>query len=179
MEYAAGGELFERICNAGRFSEDEVDNFLLGFPSHPLCLYLYPCLIYFPLWLCRLDISFSSLFLVCTTVMPWYKNSQVLKKLLNFLHSEIYWESMILLLFFAANLPQRFEVGKHTFRWKPCTPLENLWLWLFQGTRIINTCFKVLITCALAFINLNVSDFWFSHPCFIHDPNQLLELQLI
>jgi len=25
MEYAAGGELFERICKAGRFSEDEVD----------------------------------------------------------------------------------------------------------------------------------------------------------
>lgn len=25
MEYAAGGELFERICSAGRFSEDEVD----------------------------------------------------------------------------------------------------------------------------------------------------------
>lgn len=25
MEYAAGGELFERICNAGRFSEDEVN----------------------------------------------------------------------------------------------------------------------------------------------------------
>ena len=24
MEYATGGELFERICNAGRFSEDEV-----------------------------------------------------------------------------------------------------------------------------------------------------------
>lgn len=24
MEYAAGGELFERICAAGRFSEDEV-----------------------------------------------------------------------------------------------------------------------------------------------------------
>lgn len=24
MEYAAGGELFARICNAGRFSEDEV-----------------------------------------------------------------------------------------------------------------------------------------------------------
>lgn len=24
MEYAAGGELFERIRNAGRFSEDEV-----------------------------------------------------------------------------------------------------------------------------------------------------------
>jgi hypothetical protein len=24
MEYAAGGELFDRICTAGRFSEDEV-----------------------------------------------------------------------------------------------------------------------------------------------------------
>lgn len=24
MEYAAGGELFNKICNAGRFSEDEV-----------------------------------------------------------------------------------------------------------------------------------------------------------
>jgi serine/threonine-protein kinase SRK2 len=24
MEYASGGELFERICIAGRFSEDEV-----------------------------------------------------------------------------------------------------------------------------------------------------------
>ena len=26
MEYAAGGELFDRICSAGRFSEDEVFN---------------------------------------------------------------------------------------------------------------------------------------------------------
>ncbi|KAL3621812.1 hypothetical protein CASFOL_034298 [Castilleja foliolosa] len=29
MEYAAGGELFERICKAGRFSEDEGPNILL------------------------------------------------------------------------------------------------------------------------------------------------------
>jgi serine/threonine-protein kinase SRK2 len=27
MEYAAGGELFDRICNAGRFSEDEARYF--------------------------------------------------------------------------------------------------------------------------------------------------------
>ena len=30
MEYAAGGELFERICNAGRFSEDEVISIILS-----------------------------------------------------------------------------------------------------------------------------------------------------
>jgi serine/threonine-protein kinase SRK2 len=27
MEYAAGGELFERICSSGRFSENEVTIF--------------------------------------------------------------------------------------------------------------------------------------------------------
>ena len=31
MEYAAGGELFDRICSAGRFSEDEVIIHLLEF----------------------------------------------------------------------------------------------------------------------------------------------------
>jgi len=31
MEYAAGGELFDRICSAGRFSEDEVIIRLLEF----------------------------------------------------------------------------------------------------------------------------------------------------
>jgi hypothetical protein len=34
MEYAAGGELFERICNAGRFSEDEVSNSLFTYSSY-------------------------------------------------------------------------------------------------------------------------------------------------
>ncbi|TVU46149.1 hypothetical protein EJB05_05667 [Eragrostis curvula] len=34
MEYASGGELFERICNAGRFSEDEVPLF---FSHRHLC----------------------------------------------------------------------------------------------------------------------------------------------
>ena len=36
MEYAAGGELFERICNAGRFSENEVKNVL-----HKLLVFCY------------------------------------------------------------------------------------------------------------------------------------------
>lgn len=31
MEYAAGGELFGRICKAGRFNENEVIMFMVGF----------------------------------------------------------------------------------------------------------------------------------------------------
>lgn len=38
MEYAAGGELFERICNAGRFSEDEVSRSLMSFVRSQLIL---------------------------------------------------------------------------------------------------------------------------------------------
>jgi serine/threonine-protein kinase SRK2 len=30
MEFAAGGELFDRICDRGRFSEDEVPEFVPG-----------------------------------------------------------------------------------------------------------------------------------------------------
>lgn len=39
MEYAAGGELFERICNAGRFSEDEVLLISLTL-NHSLYMYI-------------------------------------------------------------------------------------------------------------------------------------------
>lgn len=31
MEFAAGGELFDRICDRGRFSEDEVSEFVSDF----------------------------------------------------------------------------------------------------------------------------------------------------
>ncbi|GJN24070.1 hypothetical protein PR202_gb11783 [Eleusine coracana subsp. coracana] len=37
MEYASGGELFERICNAGRFSEDEVQTLSAFFLSPLQC----------------------------------------------------------------------------------------------------------------------------------------------
>eukprot|EP00268_Persea_americana_P033300 TRINITY_DN32989_c0_g2_i7.p1 TRINITY_DN32989_c0_g2~~TRINITY_DN32989_c0_g2_i7.p1 ORF type:complete len:147 (+),score=30.76 TRINITY_DN32989_c0_g2_i7:132-572(+) len=37
MEYAAGGELFERICNAGRFSEDEARFFFQQLISGVSC----------------------------------------------------------------------------------------------------------------------------------------------
>lgn len=38
MEYASGGELFERISNAGRFNEDEVLYLILY-----VCLFQYKC----------------------------------------------------------------------------------------------------------------------------------------
>lgn len=38
MEYAAGGELFERICSAGRFSEDEVQSLI---NLHTIYTYIY------------------------------------------------------------------------------------------------------------------------------------------
>ena len=77
MEYAAGGELFERICTAGRFSEDEVA--------------LDPAYLpHYIIWLCSLIIrssnrynlcatcvnrqgtSFSSYFQGSATAIPWY-----------------------------------------------------------------------------------------------------------
>ena len=41
MEYAAGGELFDRICSAGRFSEDEVASVLYLFYFRVPCESLY------------------------------------------------------------------------------------------------------------------------------------------
>lgn len=44
MEYAAGGELFERICNAGRFSEDEARYFFQQLISGvSYCHYMQIC----------------------------------------------------------------------------------------------------------------------------------------
>lgn len=96
MEYAAGGELFERICIAGRFSEDEVwfilalHNFDLLSISGPLwkekkILLIWLCClkcdeerkrfyiidVVTHLYLCRPDIFFSSLSQVSATVIPW------------------------------------------------------------------------------------------------------------
>lgn len=59
MEYAAGGELFERICSAGRFSEDEVNSFTC-FGNFLPC-FCFNLMSHFPLVVMfRLDISFSS-----------------------------------------------------------------------------------------------------------------------
>ncbi|XP_042477977.1 serine/threonine-protein kinase SAPK3-like isoform X1 [Macadamia integrifolia] len=50
MEYAAGGELFERICSAGRFSEDEARFFFQQLISgvsycHSMVQYQLPFLV--------------------------------------------------------------------------------------------------------------------------------------
>ena len=74
MEYASGGELFERICNAGRFSEDEVliysfHAFLLQFCCS-YCLPLMPIM-----FCCRHASSSNNLYQGLATVMQWYISS--------------------------------------------------------------------------------------------------------
>lgn len=69
MEYASGGELFERICNSGRFSEDEVfirfvsimQSFLFTFADMSGYFFLF-----------RLASFSNNLYLGSVTVMQWY-----------------------------------------------------------------------------------------------------------
>lgn len=80
MEYAAGGELFERICSAGRFSEDEVNSFT-SFGNFLPCFLFQYVMSHFPLVVMfRLDISFSSWSLVSISVIQWYAHAQVCGK---------------------------------------------------------------------------------------------------
>lgn len=68
MEYASGGELFERISNAGRFNEDEVFNLLV------VELFAYSSAKFVGLhnlFLHRLASFSSSLYLESATVTPW------------------------------------------------------------------------------------------------------------
>lgn len=75
MEYAAGGELFGRICTAGRFSEDEVKQIYI-------CNFSYCSMIdendlvvlsnfIFVSTNNRLASSSNSLYPVSATVIPW------------------------------------------------------------------------------------------------------------
>ena len=73
MEYAAGGELFERICNAGQFSENEV----LIYCIHSFMLFvLLLQLSLMPIMMCfRHASSSNNLYLGLAAVMQWYKSS--------------------------------------------------------------------------------------------------------
>lgn len=80
MEYAAGGELFERICSAGRFSEDEVSLYVF-FDTISLISMLMGiiridlpavCLFVVTLPRGRQDFSSSSSYLESVTATSWY-----------------------------------------------------------------------------------------------------------
>ena len=72
MEYAAGGELFERICNAGRFSEDEVDQIYYK----GICHFTQDVFCYWHLFipLHRQGSSSNNWFQELAIVTPWYIN---------------------------------------------------------------------------------------------------------
>ena len=69
MEYASGGELFERICNAGRFSEDEVLIQHVDFVSDRVHVFIF---LMYSVLCCRHASSSSNLYQELATVMRWY-----------------------------------------------------------------------------------------------------------
>jgi hypothetical protein len=112
MEYAAGGELFERICNAGRFSEDEVDRIYYKRISHFTHDMFYYWHLFIPLH--RQGSSSNNWFQELAIVTQWY---------INFSRATIKWNICELwydtLFFFiaAANMSQRFETRKYSAGW--------------------------------------------------------------
>jgi hypothetical protein len=51
---------------------------------------------------------------------------------------------LFLFYYVTANLPSWLEAGKHSPWWKPCTPAQNLWLWLLKGKAL--SCSKAVIS---------------------------------
>jgi len=85
MEYASGGELFERICKAGRFGEDEVlisskNAFLL----QCCCSYSLPLM---PImFCCRHASSSNNLYQELASVMQWYISLAILVFTFSLVH---------------------------------------------------------------------------------------------
>ncbi|KAH1072307.1 hypothetical protein J1N35_024635 [Gossypium stocksii] len=67
MEYAAGGELFERICNAGRFSEDEARYFFQQLISGVSYCHAMVTKIDFPIYCMNLKLHILVIFLYFTS----------------------------------------------------------------------------------------------------------------
>ncbi|KAG6529274.1 hypothetical protein ZIOFF_011471 [Zingiber officinale] len=113
MEYAAGGELFERICLAGRFSEDEVGYLSLSFPPS------YPCEIFLSAAHLRREL------LPChgkTIASSSEKRNLSEKK-----------KSLTKWMPTSANLPPGSQTGEHLARRQSCAAIEDLRLRLLQG----------------------------------------------
>lgn len=71
MEFASGGELFERICNAGRFSEDEVLIYFIVLVHVVVLDFVVMRRVLFYL-LSRHGFSSNNLYQESATVMLWY-----------------------------------------------------------------------------------------------------------
>lgn len=143
MEYAAGGELFERICKAGRFIEDEVLD-----STHWVFSFLV--FVLFPWFLdtgcfCRLAFSFNSLYQGSAIVMQWYLSFSFFwkKKSWKFVFLYSTNSNYIIYLTFLysfdeANMSPGLEVGKYFVGWKPSSTFEDMWFWVLQGTNCLH-----------------------------------------
>ncbi|KAL0291634.1 UNVERIFIED_CONTAM: Serine/threonine-protein kinase SAPK2 [Sesamum calycinum] len=101
MEYAAGGELFERICNAGRFSEDEAYflTYRLFYPAHMFDL--FQARFFFQQLIsgvsyCHSMVTIMSLLSTC---FPYIKNVRTLTLIIKrskFCHRDLKLENTLL-----------------------------------------------------------------------------------
>jgi len=85
MEYASGGELFERICKAGRFGEDEV----LICSNHPFllqCCCSYDLPLMPIMFCCRHGSSSNNLYQGLASVMQWYISLAILVFTFSLVH---------------------------------------------------------------------------------------------
>ncbi|CAL9183301.1 unnamed protein product [Musa hybrid cultivar] len=118
LEYAAGGELFDRICHAGRFSEDEV---LLSSSMFP-------------------PFSFGEIFLSAAhlrrQLLPFHGKTSPQ----NHIFSPK--KNRMTITMVPANLPPGSETGEHLARRQPGAAPQDLRLRLLQGYR---SFFRLLI----------------------------------
>ena len=156
MEYASGGELFERICNAGRFSEDEVLNARLLCSTLIYCTLFesrQECTIFIILLCCwyRLASSFNNLYLESATAMLWYRS--VFPFLLFYNNENLFFPTpavetsyiqfFVILFLGEANMPSWLEARKHFVGWKPGSSIEDMWLWIFKGTSCVSLSYSL------------------------------------
>lgn len=155
MEYAAGGELFERIGKAGRFSEDEVLNSTHWlFSSLVLAIFI----VYWLWLLLQARFFFQQLISgvsYCHAMvfeLFCFSEKEIIEKFLFPLSTTNSNDTVYLTFPYSlneANMPPGLEVGEYFVGWKPGSSFEDLWFWILQGTNCFHSWSSCSYYCAL------------------------------
>ena len=171
MEYAAGGELFERICKNGRFSENEVTLQLSLFLSPPLFLQCNGCIFCMVSWLWFL-VQARFFFQQLISGVS-YCHAMVLVPF-SFIFSIYFradrnWNFRLFVLLFnldEASMSPWLEAGEHIVGWQSCSPFEDLWFWVLQGNCYLSLAYSLFrwaerLDCSCIFTKISDLDiFW-------------------